>query len=839
MFYVKSLSKTALFWTAVVIEWEFVFHMVIWRSLSAKLLYAVPFILSLAVFFALVTRAWPWKGANRGFTYGIICVFAFIFSVQTVYYKIFSTLLSFSLVGMGGDAITHFFDMAVDGTVRSLPFILLYFLPAAVFPVLERHELLDSHGVGMERCILTACVSILLFALGVPPLGSDSPRGELYYELNISIDGQAEAFGLITSERLELQRMGSNETGLVTDVLDITSDKDKTDGQPEEPEAPAANVLEEMDFAKLLAAADTPELQKLTQYFSTRGGTKKNEYTGLFEGFNVIEICAESFFAYAVDPVRTPVLYRLTHEGIVFDNFYCSFPNTTTNGEFSLCMGLMPDKNRRSFTLSISDYLPFTLARLMKAQGVTPRAYHDNTAYFYGRINSHTNMGYTFKALDYGLELSPNRPYSDLEMMEKTVDDYIGEDRFLAYYMTYSGHAPYNPDDNTIARKNQNAISDPNASVGVRSYLAGQLELEYALEYLMDRLEQAGILDKTLIVLTGDHFPYALSTEEMAYLAGEETVASDPFWQYKNNFVCWSAALEEPVHVDSLCCTQDILPTVLNLLGLPYDSRLLTGTDALSDSTHIAVLFDGSFRTRDLLYNAKTGAVTYFTDRSLLPEGYAGALKTAVNNQFSVSASILRNDYYGFAYRTLGLADTSLNDSGKYTLKDLEGKWYADETESLIREGVVSGHTAGFFGDDIATRAELCSMLVKALDIPVPQDPEGVPFVDIVPGDWIYEVTTALWAAGVLEGDTDRFQPYQQADWDFARRLAEGIALYENSALDVGAVVDGVREDANAQEDAGAQNGTLTRGAAAVLTVRLRDALLESENLPDEGSWSE
>ena len=829
----KKLTRSAGFWIATVTLWELVLHPVVWRSVSVRFLFAAPFIVSLGLFFTFLSRICRRERVNRGIGYALIGVFAFLFSVQTVYYKIFGSLLTVTLVGMGGDAIVNFFDVAVDGTVRSLPFILLYFLPAAVMAGLYRKKILFSDPADTNEALLLACVSILAFAAGVPEQGSGSARSDVYYEINTSVDKQTEYFGLVTAERLELGRVLTHETGLVTDVIDITTDVNKaTEGtesgtEPDvEPAPPAMNIMDEMDFATLLDRADTKELRELSRYFSSLGGTKKNDFTGLFEGFNVIEICAESYWPYFIDPELTPVLYKLTNEGIVFENFYGSFPNTTTNGEFSFCMGLMPDKNRRSFTLSINDYLPFTMAHMMKPLGVTPRAYHNNTAYFYGRINTHTNMGYEFKAVDYGLELSSQWPQSDLEMMEKTVDDYIGDERFLAYYMTVSGHAPYDFDVNTLAAKNRDKVGSLEGTEAVRAYVAGQLELEYALEYLLGRLEEAGKLETTLIVLTGDHFPYALSTEELASLAGEK-VFEDPFWQYKNSFICWSGAIKEPIHVDDFCCTQDILPTVLNLLGLEYDSRLLTGTDVFSDSTHIAVLFDGSFRTKDLIYDADRGTVTYLTAKEELPEGYFEKLKMAVNNQFSVSASILRNDYYGFAYRTLGISDTDSDSSGKYTLSDIEGKWYADEAETLVREGVITGNSATFRGEETASRAEFATMLAKAFNLSEPDNMAWVPFTDIAPGQWEFDMFVRLWNAGLIAEDTELVRPLEPADQAFAEEITGGFASYfglPEGDTRFTAVLAGVLDEF---EQGGGNPAELTRGACAALAVRLRDAAAE------------
>ena len=43
------------------------------------------------------------------------------------------------------------------------------------------------------------------------------------------------------------------------------------------------------------------------------------------------------------------------------------------------------------------------------------------------------------------------------------------------------------------------------------------------MAYLMDQLEQAGVADRTAIVLAGDHYPYGLTDDEYDELIGRET----------------------------------------------------------------------------------------------------------------------------------------------------------------------------------------------------------------------------------------------------------------------------------------------------------------------------
>jgi len=101
------------------------------------------------------------------------------------------------------------------------------------------------------------------------------------------------------------------------------------------------------------------------------------------------------------------------------------------------------------------------------------------------------------------------------------------------------------------------------------------------------------------------------------------------------------------------------LPTILNLFGFEYDSRLLVGTDVFSDAMHVAILSDQSFITDILKFDSSTGEVTYFVDPEDYPSGYLdqylSAMIKTIKNRLTVSAAILNYDYYNFVFENSGL----------------------------------------------------------------------------------------------------------------------------------------------------------------------------------------
>lgn len=130
-----------------------------------------------------------------------------------------------------------------------------------------------------------------------------------------------------------------------------------------------------------------------------------------------------------------------------------------------------------------------------------------------------------------------------------------------------------------------------------------------ALEYTLQYLEETGHLEDTVLCLSADHYPYGLEQETLTELNGGEPVDMR-FDVYHSTLILWCGSMTEPVHITKPCSSLDILPTLSNLFGLTYDSRLLMGRDILSDSEGLVVLSDRSFLTETGRYDAAKDTFT-------------------------------------------------------------------------------------------------------------------------------------------------------------------------------------------------------------------------------------
>ncbi|MCL2153772.1 MAG: LTA synthase family protein [Oscillospiraceae bacterium] len=405
------------------------------------------------------------------------------------------------------------------------------------------------------------------------------------------------------------------------------------------------NVMD-IDFVDLVANEKNSAVVNMHEYFAYIKPTRQNEYTGIFKGYNLIMMTGEGFSSFAVDPDLTPTIYKLVNEGFHFTDFYTSeWGVSTTDGEYVACLGLLPKSGVWSFYRSRDNYLPFAMGNQLRKLGYQTNAYHDHTYTYYHRDYSHPNMGYDYKGVGNGLVLPENVwPNSDLEMMEATMDEYIGNEPFHAYYMTVSGHLEYNFIGNAMAMRNKGAVADLPYSDPCKAYIACNIELDKALAYMLERLREAGIADKTVIVLSADHHPYGLLKDNfdgISEFLGHKV--EENFEMYKNNLIIYVDGMT-PITVDKPASSLDILPTISNLMGLEYDSRLLMGRDILSDSPPLVIFKDRSYITDMGRYTKEDGFVP--NPGVEVDENYSQLIANEVDAKFTASARILDLDYY-------------------------------------------------------------------------------------------------------------------------------------------------------------------------------------------------
>lgn len=579
-----------------------------------------------------------------------------------------------------GNRLSDYAGVILPATAAALPLLLLFFLPTLLLWPLFRWGLAQGQPPRRGAAIFAAAaVAFHLLGLAVvhAPWPGDLTPAKLYRS-DTNFDDQVEQLGLVTMLRLDVKHMlfpakaglDSDFDGL--DGLDSSGDGSggDTSAVEEQPVIDTSPNVMDVDLDSLAANAPNEDVSWLANYFSSASPTRTNEYTGMFKGYNVIQLVIEGFSGYAIDPELTPTLYKLANEGFVFNNYYTALHYTSTsNGECQTLLGLYP-KNGNPITMKRTGVLGtnayFSLAQQLGREGYQVLGYHGNYD-MYGRQASHTNLGYTWKQFGTGLDVDTTSsgeiawPARDTQVIENSVDDYISSDQpFHVYYLTISGHMPYS--NNRIVQPYLDQVRALPYSQTTQNYMATVMEVDRALELLLQKLEEAGKLDKTLIIATGDHIPYS-NAGVLEELSGRTFGSSKDlealnesaidFDVYKNTLILWSASMEEPVQVDKPCCQVDILPTVSNLLGLEYDSRMLSGRDILSDSEGLVIFTSRSWRSDRGFYNRYTQTFTPAEGVTMTQEEqeqYVSTMKKLVEYKLACTRMIVENDFYNLLF---------------------------------------------------------------------------------------------------------------------------------------------------------------------------------------------
>ena len=428
----------------------------------------------------------------------------------------------------------------------------------------------------------------------------------------------------------------------------------------DDPEQTNFNRLD-IDFAAAAAAANDENFAAACQYAQGQEPSAKNDMTGLFAGKNLILITAQNFSPYVIDPVRTPTLYRLAKQGIEFTDYYQpDWEGAATSGEFAILTGLIPVHGVGSLLDTVGKAMPYTLGNQLRSQGYFSRAYTDDHSFDYlHRNETHPNLGYEeLLGVGNGLDLVLTKqwPYSDRELMRVAVDQCVDMQPFSIYLMMCSGMGAYNRAGNAMAAKHWAEVEDLPYSDTVKAYLAANMEVEDALRDLVAALEKAGIAENTVIVLTSSQYPYALEKNEdygnaedyLAELCGEPVESC--FRRDRSTLIIWSGCLEgKGYRVTSPTSSLDIVPTLSNLFGMEFDSRLLPGRDVFAAVPEDAPLVqwpDGSWIAAWGRYDASTHIFTQTAAQSEAPQDYADSVRKAAEERRRYCENLLNTDFY-------------------------------------------------------------------------------------------------------------------------------------------------------------------------------------------------
>lgn len=401
-------------------------------------------------------------------------------------------------------------------------------------------------------------------------------------------------------------------------------------------------------------------LKTFNEYYENRSDTQdwSNEYTGIFEGKNILVIHYESMqnlnigLKFNGEEV-TPTLNKLAKESIYFSNYYSQVSSgTSSDTEFTFNTSLMPTNNGTVFVSYFNrEYV--TTPLLLKEKGYYTFSMHGNNGSFWNRNTMHETLGYErfYSKNDYeideviGLGLSDKSFYK--QSIEKIKEINAKGQPYYGTIITLTNHTPFDDVDKYGEFDVDLKITEINEETGkeedvVYPYLEGTKLGNYfksvhyadtALGEFIDELEKEGILDNTVLVIYGDHdarlpesdyrklYNYDPKTDSV--IDCDDTMDSDTETNTQKNCVkidgntyellrkvpllIYSKETKEKLHqeVTNVMGMYDAMPTLGNMFGFYNKYQLGHDIFQIKDD-NIVVFPNGNWVTNKIYYNAQS-----------------------------------------------------------------------------------------------------------------------------------------------------------------------------------------------------------------------------------------
>ena len=381
-----------------------------------------------------------------------------------------------------------------------------------------------------------------------------------------------------------------------------------------------------------------------------------NEYTGIFANKNLIMILCESLDDSIVNEELMPNLYKMMNNSWYFADYYAPLLKYhTSDSEFISQTGMLPSQRYGSTYMNFANNsYPYSLGNLFKDIGYNTNAYHSFYEYFYNRDVMYDSLGidnfYGARELELKVDKNDlnglNGFYEDEKLLEKMFDTTNINEPFYNLVLSLSGHSSYRSTRPDIQEKlailnNMDEYKDYPQEA--KCYIASQMLLDDAIGYLVNRLDELGILDDTVICLFSDHYPYGMADKKSLDLIVDN---STPYSASQVFSLIYNSEMEPKV-IEDTTSTFDLYPTLANLFGLDISKAYTIGHDIFSDSSRFVLFGNGDVLNDEYYYSASSDLI--YKRNMEVAGSYDDEFNQALNdveNILNHAQDVLRADLY-------------------------------------------------------------------------------------------------------------------------------------------------------------------------------------------------
>ena len=351
------------------------------------------------------------------------------------------------------------------------------------------------------------------------------------------------------------------------------------------------------------------KMKTVDDFFAKRGEKQANDMTGIFEGKNVVLVLMESMDDWMITEEDTPTLVRLMEEGINFTNFYTPFYGSarTLNTEFCANSGIYLPTNGHYVFDYVTNHFNQTMASQFVDNGYTAEVFHYNEPSFYSRGVFEPAMGYNKYNTYEDYTEDEEDLYDECYLFNNTDlnDLFFREGQTFNFIITRSAHLSYVYNE-VLSYRALKQYPEYRGKYGHEEVDCAMVKAKLVDDMfarLLQELEEHGQLENTVIVGITDHYTYGFDdVQKMMELSG----VAEEFHLEKTPCFIWSAN-GPAMEIGKTLNTADLLPTVLNLMGIDSPYHYL-GQDAFDeDYVGYALFPDGSWIVEGTLWRPEYG----------------------------------------------------------------------------------------------------------------------------------------------------------------------------------------------------------------------------------------
>ena len=631
---------------------EFIFKIIAFSGIGIEIIRIILFDLFYSFIFAFILQFFK-SFLAKIFMSFIVFIYGLYGILQLTFKNLIGNYMSLSASTNSGLArvqsqVKEFIScIKVEYSLLLLPFIFL------IIYFIVRRRKYEHKKTTIKSFIMKLVVIIMVYILGyltlIIPFFQNKKQIKSNLQLYKSptlIELSLKQFGLVKFLERDIINMFSDDDSYEL-VIDKKNKETKKKVIDDEVVIDYERHIDDTKWQKKIDNETNQIIKDVHNYFINQDITNKNEYTGIFEGKNLVYIMIEAFDIMAINEDLTPTLYKLKTEGWYFDNYYAPIYSCATGeSEYISETSIIPSSTVCTPNSYLNNNYSSSVFNLFNNSGYYTSSYHNWKDEFYSRTILHKNMGSQLYLDHDPLNIINHTGWpSDLELFQNSLEYYIDKDKFFTFVITSSTHFPYDY-DTYLTQKYWDRVKGLPYSCNVKRYIAKAMELDAGIEFLMNSLEEKGKLDDTVFVLFGDHHPLKMSYSEI-----NEASSYDRLENYnidKLPFIIYNSATEGKV-ISKTASTFDILPTIANLFNLNYDPRDYMGTDLFSDSESIVIFNNGSWITDKCIYKAVNGNYVSLTDEEVTDE-YIQRINKIVNDKFYISDKVLTLNYFKYKY---------------------------------------------------------------------------------------------------------------------------------------------------------------------------------------------